>query len=128
MAYIAQCKSSPKKDIYKMLEELLFDIGKALKIQCKIELKSSVLFHLRQFTTSEEFLLSLKAVVQRCSVKNVFLKISQNLQENLCARVSGFWLVLLKERLRQRRFPMNFAKFLKHLFLQNTSSGCFCLE
>ena len=29
-----------------------------------------------------------EAVVQRRFVKNVFLKISQNLQENVCARVS----------------------------------------
>ena len=28
-----------------------------------------------------------KAVTQRCSVKNVFLEISQYLQENTCARV-----------------------------------------
>ena len=30
-----------------------------------------------------------EAVAQRCSVKQVFLEISQNLQENTCARVSG---------------------------------------
>ena len=29
-----------------------------------------------------------EAVVQRCSVKKVFLEISQNSQENTCARVS----------------------------------------
>ena len=29
-----------------------------------------------------------EAVVQRCTVKKVFLKISQNSQENTCARVS----------------------------------------
>ena len=29
-----------------------------------------------------------EAVVRRCSVKKVFLKLSQNLQENTCARVS----------------------------------------
>ena len=32
--------------------------------------------------------LGTEAVVQRCSVKNVFLEISQNPQENTCARVS----------------------------------------
>ena len=31
-----------------------------------------------------------EAVVQRCSVKKVFLEISQNSQENTCARVSFF--------------------------------------
>ena len=30
----------------------------------------------------------LEAVVQTCSVKKVYLNISQNLQENTCARVS----------------------------------------
>ena len=30
-----------------------------------------------------------KAVAQMCSVKKVFLEISQNLQENTCARVSS---------------------------------------
>ena len=29
-----------------------------------------------------------EALVQRCSVKKVFLEISQNLQKNTCARVS----------------------------------------
>ena len=32
--------------------------------------------------------MSSEAVVRRCSVKEVFLKISQNSQENTCARVS----------------------------------------
>ena len=31
---------------------------------------------------------SIKAVAYRCSVKKVFLEISQNLQESTCARVS----------------------------------------
>ena len=31
-----------------------------------------------------------------------------------------------KEKLQHRRFPMNFVKFLRHLFLKNTSSDCFC--
>ena len=35
-----------------------------------------------------KMLLQLEAVVQRCSVKNVLLKCSQNWQENACARVS----------------------------------------
>ena len=34
------------------------------------------------------FLLIIEAVVRRCSVKKVFLKISQNSSENTCARVS----------------------------------------
>ena len=34
------------------------------------------------------FLKRTEAVARRCSVKKVFLEISQNLQENACARVS----------------------------------------
>ena len=34
----------------------------------------------------------MEAVAQRCSVKNVFLEISQNLPENTCARVVGLQL------------------------------------
>ena len=33
---------------------------------------------------------NIEAVVQRCSVKKVFLEISENSQENTCARVSYF--------------------------------------
>ena len=45
-------------------------------------------------------------VVRRCSVKIVFLKFSQNLQENTCG--TGV-------------FPVNFSKFLTTPFLQNIS-------
>ena len=40
-------------------------------------------------------------------------------------------LQLYSKRLQHRYFPVKFAKFLKNLFLQNTSSGCFwkvCLD
>ena len=33
---------------------------------------------------------------------------------------------LLKKRLRHMCSPVNFAKFLRTSFLQNTSGGCFC--
>ena len=51
-----------------------------------------------------------EAVVQRCFVKKVFLEISQNSQENTCARVSFL-------RLWHRCFPVNFVKFLRTPFL-----------
>ena len=44
-------------------------------------------------------------------LKKVFLEISQNSQENTCARVS-----FLKKRPWRRFFPVNFAKFLRALF------------
>ena len=63
------------------------------------------------------------AIVQRCSVKRVFLEISQNLQENTCARAS--FLIKLRasgtgtgvsKRLWHRCFPVNFVKFLRTPF------------
>ena len=49
--------------------------------------------------------------------KKGFLKISQNSLENACARAS----FLKKRRLWHKFFPVNFAKFLRIPFLQNTS-------
>ena len=59
-------------------------------------------------------------VVRRCSVKKAFLEVSQNSQENTFARVS-----FSKKRLWHRCFPVNFVKFLRTLFLTDTSGGCF---
>ena len=60
----------------------------------------------------------------------MFLEISQNSQENTCARVSFFNKVadlrpatLLKKRLWHRCLPVNFAKFLRISFLQNNFGG-----
>ena len=57
-----------------------------------------------------------EAVARRCSVKKVFLDISQNSQESTCARVSFLIKLqpstLLKMRLWHRCFPVNFVKFL----------------
>ena len=57
-------------------------------------------------------------------MKKVFLEISQNSEENTCARVSFLNKVagsgpatLLKKRIWCRCFPLNFAKFLKTSFL-----------
>ena len=76
-------------------------------------------------------------VAQRYSVKQVFLEISQNSQENTCTRVCFFNKVaalrpatLLKKRLWHRCFPVNLFKniFLLELALRlpfhsNTSPG-----
>ena len=49
--------------------------------------------------------------------------------ESLFNKVAGLRpATLFKKRLWHRCFPVNFAKFLKHLFLQNFSGGCFCLK
>ena len=61
-----------------------------------------------------------EVLARRCSIKKMFLEISQNSQENTCARVSfliKLRATLLKKRLWHRCFPLNFAKFLRTLFL-----------
>ena len=56
--------------------------------------------------------------MRRCYAKQVFLKLWQNSQENTCVGVSltiklqAQPATSLKERLRHRYFPVNFAKFL----------------
>ena len=75
--------------------------------------------------------MSSQAVVRRCSLKKLFLEISQNSQENTCARVSFLIklhglacnLFIKKETLAQV-LSVNFVKFLRTPFLQNTSGGC----
>ena len=74
----------------------------------------------------------LEEVSRRCSVKKVFLKISQNSQKNTCARVSFLIKLqaiggvlrtsatLLKKRFWHRCFPVNFAKFSRTPFFQKT--------
>ena len=69
--------------------------------------KSSSRSRFQQF----RYVYSSKAAAQRCSVKQMFLRFSQNSQKNTCARAS-----LLKRRLWQRCFPANFAKFLRTSF------------
>ena len=60
-----------------------------------------------------------------CSVKKVFLKISQNSQKKTCTRVSFLIKLqasatLLKTRLWHRCFPVNFAKFIRtHFFKEH---------
>ena len=68
----------------------------------------------------------LQAATRGVLCKKLFLEISQNSQENTCAK--GSFLIkrlfrdsLLKTRLWHRCFPVNIVKFLRTPFLQNTS-------
>ena len=56
-----------------------------------------------------------EAVVRRCPVKKVFLEISQNLQENTCARVN----FIKKETLAQV-FSCEFCEISKNTFSSRT--------
>ena len=60
-----------------------------------------------------------EAVVRRCSVNKIFLEISQNSQENTCARA---WPgTLLKKRLWHRYFPVNFCEISENTFFHRTT-------
>ena len=66
----------------------------------------------KESSQSMIWLLIPEAVIQRCSVKKVFLEISQN-SPRKCLRPA----TLLKKRLWHRCFSVNFAKFLGTPFL-----------
>ena len=93
-----------------------------------INLNVIITFMLQLFNNNRETMLHAEAIVQSCSVKKVFLEISQNSQENTCARVSFLIKLqasglspttLLKKRFWHRCFPVNFVKFLRTLFFTN---------
>ena len=70
--------------------------------------------------------LSPEAVVKRCSVKKVFLEISQNSLENICARVS-FLIKLqaeagnfIKKETLAQVFSYEFCEFSKNTFSYRT--------
>ena len=72
-------------------------------------------------------ILQLEVATRGVLWKKLFLKISQNSQENTCARVSfliklkASALRFIKRRLWHWCFPVNFVKFLRSPFLQSTS-------
>ena len=107
-----------KLDEINYLSQLLLDLYVQMGSSSTLEIES-------------EFCISMRKVIlyrsshQRSFLKKVLLKISQNSQENTCARVS-FLITLLKRDFIKKRpwnrwFPVNFVKFLRSPFLQNKS-------
>ena len=78
----------------------------------------------KSFDTNSTVFLFFRTSLLEVFFKKVFLEISQNSQENTCARVSFFDKVaglrpatLFKKRLWHMCFPLNFMKFLRTPFL-----------
>ena len=73
---------------------------------------------------SRQILEKSEAVVQRCSVKKVFLEVSQNSQENTCVKVSFLCNFIKKETLAQvfsfERCEISKNTFSYECFLQST--------
>ena len=95
-------------------------IGQILTIIIRNNIKATFLFSIAgfKFHGSMVFRENYKSNHRRrCSVEKVFLKISQNSQENTCTRIT-----LLKKhstavkKLWQRCFPVNFEKKIKYTF------------
>ena len=72
-----------------------------------------------------------EAVAERCPVKRMLSEISQNSQENNCARVSFLTMLqakannFIKEETDTDVFPSVLRNFKEQLFLQKISGGCF---
>ena len=99
--------------------KILFGKCKQTKVSADLLILTKKIFNGKRF-----FVKCVETVVQKCSAKQVFLEISQNSQENTCARlffnkVAG---------LRPRSFPVNFVKFTRTSFyiehLSTTASEC----
>ena len=72
------------------------------------------------FSTAKSTIVTPEAVVQRCSVKKLFLKIPQNSQESTCVGV------FIKKETLTLVFPCEICKIFKSIFfLLNTFGGCF---
>ena len=71
--------------------------------------------------TQRDYSISTETVSRKCSVKKLFLKTLQNLQEtpvpeSLLIKLQAPSATLLKKRLWHRCFPVNLAKFLRTRF------------
>ena len=78
-------------------------------------------------------LLQSEAAVWWCSVKKMFLRILQNLQEKSCARVSlqicrSTEFNFMKKVGSGKCFLVSSTKFLIAPFLENALDGCFCIN
>ena len=109
---------------------VLFSISKYARFRFRFERTSNLFLTISCWKRVKQHN---EAVTLRCSVKKVFLEISQNLQENTCARDSFLIKLqarpatLLKKSLCYSCFPVNFEKFLSIHSLQNTSGRLFLL-
>ena len=92
-----------------------------LRISILSRFSTSRLFSWRKFLIMENIKntpqMKSEAVIQRCSINKMFLELSQNSQENKCARVffnkvAALRLAnLVKKRLWHRCFPVNLCSF-----------------
>ena len=137
----------PYLDVLWTFTYILFGLCVKGRIHCEIFLSVSGSFHETWNNFMKYFYFSIQhseAAVQMCSVKKVFLEISQNSQENICNRVSFLtklqaWgqrlffnkveglrpATLFKKASSTGVFLWILLDFQEHIFLQNASGGWF---
>ena len=94
----------------KMKNENFVNTSKNLSKKQKLSLFCSVLFHMKTRVSP-------KYLVNDCRLSS-----PKDESWSLISKVTGLGpATLLNKRLQNRRFPVNFAKFLRWSFLQNTS-------
>ena len=110
-----------------MLEPLFNKFGDLKSEILLNEILNYGYFLMKKFYLKNTFL-TVEVGVWRCSIKMVFLEISQNLQENTCARESFFnkKISFIKKNSLAQVFSGEFWEISENTFLQNTSGGCFC--
>ena len=108
------------EQITEVISVLLYDFSyNTLQLKCSFPTKIFLVYITNSWKEScnnDKFnkLKSTRNSYTKCSVKKVFLRISQNSTgKHLC------W------RLQHKCFSVNFEKFLRTPFLLNTSGGCF---
>ena len=78
----------------------------------------------------EFYSIELKSLInnfQLLSFMNIFRSSRLQMFFKISA-LKNFAIFWIKKSLQHRCFPVNIAKFLKTAFLQNFSSGCFCIK
>ena len=65
---------------------------------------------------------------QKCCLKKVFLKISENVLENTCKGVSFLKKLQVKKEIPTQFFPMNLTIFRRTTFYRTPPRDCFCHE
>ena len=84
-----------------------------------IKLGTCNIYHCDEHDKTIKTRKSAEAVIQRCSVKKVFLEISQNSQENTCARVS-FLINFIKKETLVQVLSCKFCEISKNTFFNRT--------
>ena len=123
------CIVTESGSFWKKLSRKKFDAITSHKVSLKKWLSRSPLRNSGQLFPIKQLSISvfIGDLIKLVIIEKVFSKISKCSQENTCVRVSfliklqAWGLQIYLKRLCHRCFPLNFTKFSRTSFLQNTS-------